>query len=38
MEVVCRDLEKRFGEVTAVHRLSIRVQEGEFLVLLGRIR
>ena len=35
MEVVCRDLEKRFGEVTAVHRLSIRVQEGEFLVLLG---
>ncbi len=35
MEVVCRDLVKRFGSVTAVDRLSLRVQEGEFLVLLG---
>ena len=35
MEVVCRDLVKRFGSVTAVDRLSLRVREGEFLVLLG---
>ncbi len=30
-----RDLTKRFGEVSALDRLSVTVKPGEFLVLLG---
>ena len=34
-EVVLRQLTKKFGSVTAVDRVSLRIPEGEFLVLLG---
>ncbi len=34
-EVVLRKLTKRFGSVTAVDNVSLRIPEGEFLVLLG---
>jgi multiple sugar transport system ATP-binding protein len=35
MRVRLEDLSKRFGEVTAVDRLDMAVEPGEFLVLLG---
>jgi multiple sugar transport system ATP-binding protein len=34
-EVVLRHLTKRFGNVVAVNDVSLRVEDGEFLVLLG---
>ena len=34
-EVVLRHLTKKFGDVTAVDDVSLRIAEGEFLVLLG---
>jgi multiple sugar transport system ATP-binding protein len=34
-EVVLRQLSKRFGDVRAVDNVSMRIAEGEFLVLLG---
>jgi ABC-type sugar transport system ATPase subunit len=34
-EVILRHLTKHFGEVVAVDDVSIRVEDGEFLVLLG---
>src|SRR4029453_15773701 len=34
-EVVLRHLTKTFGEVVAVNDVSLRVEDGEFLVLLG---
>ncbi len=34
-EVELRQVTKRFGEVTAVHDLSLTVHDGEFVVLLG---
>jgi multiple sugar transport system ATP-binding protein len=34
-EVVLRHLTKRFGDVVAVNDVSLRVEDGEFLVLLG---
>jgi ABC-type sugar transport system ATPase subunit len=34
-EVVLRHLTKQFGDVTAVNDVSLRIAEGEFLVLLG---
>ncbi len=34
-EVVLRQLTKRFGNVTAVDNVSLRIPEGELLVLLG---
>ena len=30
-----KDLTRRYGEVTAVDRLSLKVDEGELVVLLG---
>jgi iron(III) transport system ATP-binding protein len=33
--LVCRDLVKRFGDVTAVRRASLEVQEGSLTALLG---
>jgi multiple sugar transport system ATP-binding protein len=33
--VETRELRKEFGDTTAVHRIDIRTEEGEFLVLLG---
>jgi multiple sugar transport system ATP-binding protein len=34
-EVVLRQLTKRFGDVVAVNDVSLRVEDGEFIVLLG---
>lgn len=34
-EVVIRDLVKRFGRVTAVDNVSLKVQDGELMVFLG---
>lgn len=34
-EVVLRQLTKKFGKVTAVDNVSLRVPDGEFIVLLG---
>ena len=33
--VTCRDLTKRFGDVVAVNRLNLTVQDCEFVVLVG---
>ncbi len=33
--VELRDIVKRFGEFTAVHRMSMAIQEGSFVTLLG---
>ncbi|MCD9623615.1 ABC transporter ATP-binding protein [Rhabdothermincola salaria] len=34
-DVVFEEVSKRFGEVTAVDRFTLRVHDGEFMVLLG---
>jgi multiple sugar transport system ATP-binding protein len=34
-DVILRNISKRFGTVEAVHELSLAVNDGEFLVLLG---
>jgi multiple sugar transport system ATP-binding protein len=34
-EIIVRHLTKKFGDVVAVDDISIRIQEGEFVVLLG---
>ena len=34
-EVTLQNVTKQFGEVTAVNDLSLTIQDGEFLVLLG---
>lgn len=34
-EVELRDVTKRFGEVTAVSRANIKIDNGEFFSLLG---
>jgi multiple sugar transport system ATP-binding protein len=33
--ILCRDLTKRFGSVTAVDRLNLEIHDREFMVLLG---
>lgn len=33
--VALRNLEKRFGEVQVIHDLSLEIQQGEFVVLVG---
>src|SRR5258708_35202345 len=34
-EIVLQHVSKRFGEVEAVHDLSLNIADGEFIVLLG---
>src|SRR5258708_12074063 len=34
-DVILRDVTKRFGQVTAVERLSLSISDGEFVALLG---
>jgi len=34
-EVILRQLTKQFGEITAVNKVSLKIADGEFLVLLG---
>ena len=33
--IVCNDLMKRYGDVVAIERLNLDIQDGEFIVLLG---
>ena len=38
MTVVLDNISKSFGSVKVLHNLSLEVQDGEFLVLLGGFR
>ncbi len=34
-DIITKNLDKKFGDFTAVHNTSLNVKDGEFFVLLG---
>ena len=35
MEIILEDFTKRFGEVTVIEKMNLKIRQGEMLALLG---
>ena len=35
MEIILEDFTKRFGDVTVIEKMNLKIREGEMLALLG---